>query len=197
MIYGTLVCFQPPSLLIRKVWVPVMHFCVCHIYYRVHWRMGSRPGLCRSTSALLLIGSTIREFSISSALWVLEVLCCLYWHSSYLIDHTSMFWWMDVAVNWSTLCHCATEQCFGPIVVLYTSELFSILDNKLIGYADDSTFMAVVPSPGVWVTVAESLNRDLVRVNAWCDLWGMKLNASKTKTMIVSGHAQCIPSHPH
>ena len=75
----------------------------------------------------------------------------------------------------------------GPLLfLLYTSELFSILENKLIGYADDSTLMAVVPSPGARVRVAESLNRDLVRVNAWCDLWGMKLNASKTKTMIVS-----------
>ena len=46
--------------------------------------------------------------------------------------------------------------------------------------------MAVVPSTGALVTVAESLNRDLVRVNPWCGLWGMKLNASKTKTMIVS-----------
>ena len=55
------------------------------------------------SSALLLIGSTIRKFSIGSALWVLEVLCCLYWRSSHLIDH-STFWWMDVAVNWSTLC---------------------------------------------------------------------------------------------
>ena len=35
--------------------------------------------------------------------------------------------------------------------LLYTSELFSILENKLIGYADDSTLMAVVPSPGVRV----------------------------------------------
>ena len=25
-----MVCFQPPSLLIVKVWVPVMHFCVSH-----------------------------------------------------------------------------------------------------------------------------------------------------------------------
>ena len=33
-------------------------------------------------------------------------------------------------------------------------------------------------------TVAESLSRDLVKVSEWCDLWGMKLNASKT--MIVS-----------
>ena len=32
---------------------------------------------------------------------------------------------------------------FGPLLfLLYTSELFSILENKLIGYADDSTVMA-------------------------------------------------------
>ena len=75
----------------------------------------------------------------------------------------------------------------GPLLfLLYTWELFSILVNKLIVYADDSTLTAVVPSPGALVTVAESLNRVLVRVNAWCDLWGMKLNSSKTKTMIVS-----------
>ena len=46
--------------------------------------------------------------------------------------------------------------------------------------------MAVVPSPGARVTVADSLNHDLIRVNAWCNLWAMKLNASETKTMIVS-----------
>ena len=62
----------------------------------------------------------------------------------------------------------------------------SILENKLTGYADDSTLIAVVPSPGLRVTVAESLNRDLVKVREWCDLWGIKLNASKTTTMIVS-----------
>ena len=71
------------------------------------------------------------------------------------------------------------------LFLLYTSELFSILENKLTGYADDSTLMDVVPSPGARVMIAESLNRDLVRVNVWCNLWGMKLNAHKTKTMIV------------
>ena len=50
---------------------------------------------------------------------------------------------------------------------------------------DDSTLMAVVPSPGVKVAVAESLIRDLSRVSEWYDLCWMKLNASKTKTMIV------------
>ena len=34
------------------------------------------------------------------------------------------------------------------LFLLYTSEHFSILENKLIGYADDSTLIAVVPSPG-------------------------------------------------
>ena len=67
---------------------------------------------------------------------------------------------------------------------------------RIIGYADDSTLMAAVPSPGTRVTVAESLNRDLVRVNAWCDLWGMKLNASKTKTMIVSRSRTMHPQSP-
>ena len=43
-----------------------------------------------------------------------------------------------------------------------------------------------MPSPGERVAVSESTNRDLNRVSVWCNLWGMKLNASKTKAMIVS-----------
>ena len=41
------------------------------------------------------------------------------------------------------------------------------------------------------------MNRDLNRVSVWCNLWGMKLNASKTKTMIVTRsrtvHPQLTP----
>ena len=41
------------------------------------------------------------------------------------------------------------------------------------------------------------MNRDLNRVSVWCNLWGMKLNASKTKTTIVSRsrtvHPQLTP----
>ena len=58
------------------------------------------------------------------------------------------------------------------LFLLCTSELFSILENKLIGHADDSTLMAVVPSPGIRVAVAESLICDPGRVSEWCDLWG-------------------------
>ena len=85
----------------------------------------------------------------------------------------------------------------GPLLfLLYTSELYSILENKPIGYADDSTLMAAVPSPGVRVTVAESLIRDLGRVSEWCDLWGMKLNARKTNIMIASTSRTVDPQSP-
>ena len=45
--------------------------------------------------------------------------------------------------------------------------------------------MAVIPSPGVIVRVVDTLICNLGRVSEWCDLWGMKLNSSKAKTMIV------------
>ena len=56
--------------------------------------------------------------------------------------------------------------------------------------------MAVVSSPGVRVAVVESLIRDLGRVSEWCDFCGMKLNASKTKTMIVSRSRTMHPQSP-
>ena len=63
----------------------------------------------------------------------------------------------SVEVNWSTSC----QKCRR--VILYTSELYYILENKLIGYADDLTLIAVVPSRGVRVTVAESLSLDPIQ----------------------------------
>ena len=83
----------------------------------------------------------------------------------YQTDHSKL-WWMVVEVNWLTLYQeCRRASVLGPLLfLLYTSEVFSILENKLIVYADDSTSMAVVPSPGVRVAVAESLIRDLGRV---------------------------------
>ena len=53
-----------------------------------------------------------------------------------------------------------------------------------------------MPSPDIRVTVAESLILDHSMVSEWCDLWGMKLIASKTKTMIVSGSHTMHPQSP-
>ena len=64
-----------------------------------------------------------------------------------------------------------------------TAELFSIVEIKLYGYADDSTLVAIVPPPAEEVAVTESMNRDLNKVSVWCDMLDTKL---WTKTMIVS-----------
>ena len=62
------------------------------------------------------------------------------------------------------------DSVLGPLLfILYTSELFYILENKPNYNTDGFTLIAVVPSPG-GVTVAESLIRDLGRVSERCDL---------------------------
>ena len=64
---------------------------------------------------------------------------------------------------------------FGALLfLLLTSEFSSILENKLIGYAGDSSAIAVVDShAGVRVRVAESLNSDHGKVSEWSNHWGM------------------------
>ena len=107
-----------------------------------------------------------------------------------------MLWWTLVVLNWLNV---VSEVPHGPLLLLfllYTSELFTILENKLIGYADDPTLMGVVPSPGVRVTMAECQSRDIAKVSEWCDLCGMQLNASKSKTMIVSRSRTMHPQSP-
>ena len=64
-----------------------------------------------------------------------------------------MLWWTLVGVNWLTSCQDSGVphvSVFGQLLfLLYTSELFFILENKLIGYADYSTIIADVPSQGL------------------------------------------------
>ena len=86
-LWNAVVCFLPPSLLIGKVWV--------HIHCKMHLTVGSGLGSCRLISVQPLIGSTIRAFSISSALWGLEVMCCIYWHSFYQTDHSTLRGWLQ------------------------------------------------------------------------------------------------------
>ena len=85
----------------------------------------------------------------------------------------------------------------GPLLfIIYTSDMWLGLENKLIAYADDATLLAVIPSPNLRTVVADSLNRDLARIYEWCDLWGMKLNPSKTQCMIVGRSRTHLPLHP-
>ena len=51
-------------------------------------------------------------------------------------------------------------------------------------------------SPGVRFTIAELLKRDLVKVSEQCDFRGMKLSASKTKTLVISRSCTMHPQSP-
>ena len=51
---------------------------------------GQEARIARFISTQPFIGSTIRELSLGSALLVLEVLCCLYWHNFYQTDHSTL-----------------------------------------------------------------------------------------------------------
>ena len=115
------------------------------------------------------------------------------------VNHQGILYWLcSVAIRGSVLSilthflsnrsqHVMVDGCLSKLVavvsgvpqgsvfgalffLLNTSEFFSILENKLISYAGDSTLMADMPSPGVRVTVAESLILVLGRVSEWCDL---------------------------
>ena len=47
----------------------------------------------------------------------------------------------------------------GPFLfILYTSETFDLVENRLFAYADDSTLLAVIRRPSDWPTVTASVN---------------------------------------
>ena len=56
----------------------------------------------------------------------------------------------------------------GPILfILYTCEMYELVENRLLAYADDSTLLAVVSWPAGKAAVADSFNRDLAWIQEW------------------------------
>ena len=85
----------------------------------------------------------------------------------------------------------------GPLLfLLYTSDMVVGLENKIVQYADDATLVGVVKSPLLRNETALSLNRDMDRIREWCSRWGMRLNSSKTKTLLISRSRTNFPPHP-
>ena len=69
------------------------------------------------------------------------------------------------------------------------------MENRLVNYADDSTLFSICNRPSDREYVAQSINRDLEQISLWCDRWMMKLNPSKTKTLIISRSRTVSPVH--
>ena len=75
----------------------------------------------------------------------------------------------------------------GPLLfILNTSEMFDLVENGLHAYAVDSTLLAVVRKPADKPAVAASLNKDLARIQEWCNHWCMLLNPNETNALVVS-----------
>ena len=79
------------------------------------------------------------------------------------------------------------RSVLGPLLfILYASEMFELVDNRLFDYADDFTLLAVVRKPADRPAISASLHWDLARIQEWCNLWCMILNPNKTKALFVS-----------
>ena len=131
----------------------------------------------------------IKAFCIGSELWVLEVLCCLYWHSFCQTDHrASTLWWMVIGVNWLTLC----QECRRA--VFWARYCSSCTLRSFFALWKISWSVKLMTLRRHWSY--SSRVYDLGRVSEWCDLWVMKLNASKTKAVIVSRSSTMHPQSP-
>ena len=84
----------------------------------------------------------------------------------------------------------------GPLIfILYTNEMFELVENRLFAYADDSTLLAVVHKPADRPAVVASHNRDLACIQEWCNHWCMILHFNKTKALVVSRSRTESPPH--
>ena len=110
-------------------------FCALPIHCKVHRRVDRRLGSCRLISVQPLIGSINMAFSISSALAVGiggSVLSNLTQFLSYRSQQVMVDGCRSKLVN--VVSEVPQSSVLGPLLfLLHTSELFSILINKLIG----------------------------------------------------------------
>ena len=85
----------------------------------------------------------------------------------------------------------------GPLLfLLYIADLPRLLQNELVGNANDSTLLCRIPHPRDRLSVAASLNDDLAVISDWCSRWGMLVNPSKTRGMLISRSRTVEPLFP-
>ena len=85
----------------------------------------------------------------------------------------------------------------GPLLfLLYIADLPGLLQNELVGYADDSTLLCRIPHPCDRSSVAASLTDDLALINDWCCRWDMLVNPSKTRGMFIFRSRTVEPLFP-
>ena len=111
---------------------------------------GWRLGLYRLILMQPLIGSTIKEFCVEFCSMGIggSVLSILTQFLSNRSQHVMVDGCRSKLVN--VVSAVQQSSVLGPLLfLLFTLEVFSILENKMSGYADDTTLIAAVSSPGV------------------------------------------------
>ena len=84
----------------------------------------------------------------------------------------------------------------GPLLLLLcTSEMFELGENRRCAYSVDFTLLVVVHKPADRAAVVVSLDRDLARIQKRCNHCCMILNLNKTKILVISRSRNVNPSH--
>ena len=68
-----------------------------------------------------------------------------------------------------------------------------ILENTIVGNADDSTLLAELSKPRNRMSVVLSISCDLAHIGNWCICWDMLVNHIMMKALIVSRARMLAP----
>ncbi|KAK3890477.1 hypothetical protein Pcinc_005557 [Petrolisthes cinctipes] len=99
-----------------------------------------------------------------------------------------------VSLDFSSAFDCVNNKAL--VFKIRCLDMWSEIESNMVAYADDTTLFAAIPSPQDRQRVADLISRDVSRIQAWCDRWGMKLNPSKSQKLIISRPRTLQPPHP-
>ena len=72
----------------------------------------------------------------------------------------------------------------GPLLFLiYINDIVSGLESEILLFADDCSLLASGNDPS---ETAKQINRDLVKISRWAEMWKVNFNAAKSKDIIFS-----------
>ena len=89
---------------------------------------------------------------------------------------------------------CPQGSVLGSLLfLLYIVGLPGLPKNVLVGCADDSTLFCRIKHPRDSTSVAASLNDDLAMISDWSSWWGMLVNSSKIRGILISSSRTVEP----
>ena len=124
-------------------------------------------------------------------------MCCLRISREFLYDHRQRAVVDSAANEWIPIVSGLKQGSVlgSPPFIIYTREIFHLVENRLFAYADDSTLLAVVRKPADRPALAAALNMELARIQQWSNHWCMIPNPNKTKALVVSRSRTVNPPH--